>query len=162
MSITAQPVGRLTKDPKVNKTPNGKIFAQFDVACNDFMFGKETTTFVSVKCWDSLAERVQKLYKKGSLVSVNGTIVLEKWGENEDKVSLVCYADNVKFAPGFSKKQIDGSAPAAESPPLRQESVSSGNATGAPGRRPAPVSAPSPTPNAPTFDVGNVEEDVPF
>ena len=69
--------GRLTKDPNVRYTPSGTCVARFNVAINK---GKDKdgkdlgADYPSVVCFGKTAEIVEKYFKKGMMVGVEGKI----------------------------------------------------------------------------------------
>ena len=71
--------GNLTQDPEVRYTVNKKAFARFGVAVsNSFKNAngeqQETTDYINVVVWGSMAENCGKYLKKGRPVLVEGRI----------------------------------------------------------------------------------------
>lgn len=119
--------GRLTRDPELLKTKNGKSLCKFSVANNRYYFqGKDLideVSFFDVVSWGPLAERCGTTLKKGNPVLVSGNLKQDSYqtknGEKRQRVGIV--AANVKFigarakgdaASGAGAKQ-DGSFPGA-------------------------------------------------
>ncbi len=81
--------GNLTRDPEVKVIPStGTHVANIGLASNRW-FKKngeweQETTYVDVKCWAQLAERVGENLKKGAPVLIEGSIRSEHW---EDKAT---------------------------------------------------------------------------
>jgi single-strand DNA-binding protein len=48
-------IGRLTRDPELRYTPNGKAVCSFTLAINR-KFKREETDFIDVVVWNTLAE----------------------------------------------------------------------------------------------------------
>ena len=68
-------IGNLGGDAEVKDTKNGNLLAKFSVAVNKKgKDGKETTTWVNVQAWRTLAEACRNL-KKGNRVVVIGEYV---------------------------------------------------------------------------------------
>lgn len=68
-------IGNLGRDVEVKATNNGNLIAKFSVAVNKkSKEGKETTTWVNVQAWRTLAEACRNL-KKGERVVVIGEYV---------------------------------------------------------------------------------------
>lgn len=70
-------IGRLTKDPELRYTPNGKAVANFTLAVDRGMKdqdGSNQADFIRVTVWDKQAENVSKFLVKGRLVSIEGSI----------------------------------------------------------------------------------------
>lgn len=80
-------IGRLTRDPEIRYTPNGKATTKFGLAVNKSYRkadGEEVKTplFVNVITWGKVAENVSNFLHKGSKVAVNGSLQSNNW---EDK-----------------------------------------------------------------------------
>src|SRR2546421_328444 len=76
-------VGRLTKDPESQYTPNGIAIAKFTVAVDRFTKNPETgekeTDFIPVVAWRRSAEFVTQYITKGRLVGVEGRLQVRSW-----------------------------------------------------------------------------------
>jgi len=72
--------GRLVADPDIRYTPTGNEVAQFRIAVNrnfklkDSEQWQEDTFFVTIIAWNRLAEKVEKTFKKGNVVFVEGSL----------------------------------------------------------------------------------------
>ncbi len=94
--------GRLTYDPELKTTPSGVSVCRFSIAVqrNYASKGSERVTdFFDVVVWRQTAEFVCKYFKKGSLISLDGTIQTgsyEKDGIKRKTFEIV--ANNVYFA----------------------------------------------------------------
>lgn len=112
-------MGRLTGDPEIRVTPDGKKVASFSVACDrDFKNrdGERQTDFLNIVAWEKTAEFLEKYFHKGDLISIEGRIQARQYqdrnGNNRTAVEIV--ARNVFFAGG--KKDIAGQAKPAPAP----------------------------------------------
>ena len=76
-------VGRLTRDPESQYTPNGIAIAKFTVAVDRFSKDPETgekeTDFIPVVTFRRSAEFVTQFITKGRLVGVDGRIQVRSW-----------------------------------------------------------------------------------
>ncbi|MCL2177113.1 MAG: single-stranded DNA-binding protein [Firmicutes bacterium] len=94
-------IGRLTKDPEQQTTPNGIPVTRFRIAVNrNFVnaAGEREADFLNIVTWRNLAENCFKFLKKGSLVGVSGRIEVseyEKDGQRRIWTDIV--ADDVRF-----------------------------------------------------------------
>ena len=83
-------VGRLTKDPEMRYTKNGKAVTSFSIAVSEKFKDQETTEFIDCVTWNKLAEICGEYLKKGALVYVEGKHKTERWetdkGEKRSKV----------------------------------------------------------------------------
>jgi single-strand DNA-binding protein len=88
-------VGRLTKNPELKATPNGKEFSQFTIAVNRAYTskdGEKQTDFISCVCWGQTASNLCKYQSKGSLIGVIGQIQTRQY---EDKNGVNHYITEV-------------------------------------------------------------------
>ncbi|KPN94954.1 single-stranded DNA-binding protein [Lysinibacillus sp. ZYM-1] len=70
-------VGRLTKDPELNYTPNGVASSRFTIAVNRAFSnqqGEREADFINCQAWRKQAENLANFMKKGSLIGVEGRI----------------------------------------------------------------------------------------
>jgi single-strand DNA-binding protein len=85
-------VGRLTRDPELRHTSDGKAVCDFGVAIQD---GKDQVTFVDVTAWEKVADFVSTYFKKGKPIGVkNARLKNSSWedknsGEKRSKLSVV-------------------------------------------------------------------------
>jgi single-strand DNA-binding protein len=99
--------GRLTRDPELRTTANGKAVAQFSVATHEYVGGgKEKSEFHSVVAWDRLAETCGRYLGKGQQVAVEGRLQTRTWdddaGKRHWKTEVV--ASSVEMLSGRRKK----------------------------------------------------------
>ena len=107
-------MGRLTRDPELRRTNSGKPVASFTVAVDrDYApDGQDKETdFIDCVAWQGTAEFVDKYFKKGSMIVVNGRLQLRNWTDKEGnkRRSAEILASNVYF--GESKKSQEGTSP---------------------------------------------------
>ena len=107
-------MGRLTRDPELRRTNSGKPVAGFTVAVDrDFApDGQEKETdFIDCVAWNGTAEFVDKYFKKGSMIVVNGRLQLRNWTDKDGnkRRTAEIIASNVYF--GESKKSQEGNNP---------------------------------------------------
>ena len=67
-------LGRITKDPELKYTEKQIPVAIFTIAINRPMQEEKRTDFITIKTFNKLAENIHKYCKKGSQISVEGTI----------------------------------------------------------------------------------------
>lgn len=79
-------IGRLTADPELKTTNNGKPFCSFCLAV-DRQFkdqnGNKQTDFLNVVTWHGTAEFVSKFFSKGSVIGVAGSIQARNWTDKD-------------------------------------------------------------------------------
>jgi single-strand DNA-binding protein len=81
-------LGNLGKDPEIRHLEGGTSVAKFPIATNENYRDKsgewqKKTEWHDVVCWRHLAERAEKILKKGNLVYVEGKITHRKWQDKE-------------------------------------------------------------------------------
>lgn len=64
-------IGRLTKDPELMQSKNGKKVIQFTLAVNR---DKDNSDFIACVAWEKTAELIAQYLKKGSQLAVEGEI----------------------------------------------------------------------------------------
>jgi single-strand DNA-binding protein len=88
-------VGRLTADPSLRYTKNGKAVAVFTIAVNR---NKEQTDFIRITAFNKTAENVANYLQKGSLVAIDGTIVTGSYEKNGQRIYTTdIWANTVQF-----------------------------------------------------------------
>ena len=106
---SVQLLGRLTKDPEIRYTQTNNIpVASFSLAVNR-RFAKEgeerQADFINIVVWNKTAEFVQKYFKKGQQVAIQGRIQTRTWDDDQGQKHYVTevVAESVYFAD--SKKE---------------------------------------------------------
>jgi len=64
-------IGRITKDPELKYTNNGKGNTRFTLAVQR---NKDETDFINCVAWEKTAENIAEYFKKGSQIAVQGAI----------------------------------------------------------------------------------------
>lgn len=101
--------GRLTADPELKTTPNGKSVTSFAIAVNrNYKAGEEQQTdFINIVAWRQTAEFITRYFKKGSLIGIEGAIQTRRYqdshGNNRTAFEVV-----VKNAQFVESKKNDG------------------------------------------------------
>ncbi len=96
-------IGRLTRDPELRYTPNGKAVATLGFATSrEFVTGeekREETCFLNLVVWGRRAEVCAEYMKKGSLIFVEGRLQYRKWEtqENEKRSTVEVVVEDFQF-----------------------------------------------------------------
>lgn len=95
-------LGRLTKDPEIRYTQNGKCVAQFSLAVNRPVAnqdGQREADFIPVVVWGKTAEAVGNYVKKGQRLLVNGRLQIRNYDAKDGSKRYVSevIANNVEF-----------------------------------------------------------------
>lgn len=82
-------IGRLGSDPEVRRLEGGSVVARFSLATSDAYKDKdgnfqETTEWHNIVIWRELAERAEKMLKKGTLVYLEGKISYRKYTDKDN------------------------------------------------------------------------------
>ncbi len=78
-------MGNLTRDPELKFLPNGTPVCEFGMAINRVWYDqqtkekKETVTYVTCKAWGRTGENINKYFKKGSPIFVEGRLDFQTW-----------------------------------------------------------------------------------
>lgn len=81
-------IGRLTADPELSHTPNGKSYARFTIAVNrryKVEGGEKEADFIHVVFWGKLAEILTSYATKGTLLSLDGELRTRQYEKDGDK-----------------------------------------------------------------------------
>jgi single-strand DNA-binding protein len=103
-------VGRLTKEPELKSTQSGKSVISFTVAIPRKFTdanGERQSDFINCVAFGKTAEFVEKHFNKGDIISIDGTIQVRVWEDNEGKkhyaTEVMCEA--VGFVGGKRKEE---------------------------------------------------------
>ena len=116
-------VGRLTRDPDLRYTPDGKAVSNITLAVNRHYknaSGEIEADFVHCILWGKTAENTSNYCKKGSVLGVTGRIQTRNYDNHEGKRVYVTevVAEGVRF---LSTKPRE--APQASHPPQQPQTV---------------------------------------
>ena len=75
-------MGRLTADPELRSTQNGKKFCTFTLAVSG-RSKDDDTTFVNFTSWEKQAEFIAQYFTKGSRMLVNGELRSRSYTDKE-------------------------------------------------------------------------------
>lgn len=120
-------MGRLTRDPDMRTTPNGKTVTSFSLAV-DRQGQSDSADFFDITAWEKLGELVNQYLSKGRRCLVQGRLSFRQWeqdGQKRSKVEVV--ATDVTFLDGPS-----GESGGSSSAPRSSSSDSSKNKDVAP------------------------------
>ena len=90
-------IGRLGADAELKTSAKGNQFVSMRVASNDFFNGENVTTWVNVMWSGERAVKMQEHMKKGSAVSIHGTLRTSLFTNKngEQSISTDLFADRV-------------------------------------------------------------------
>ncbi len=96
-------MGRLCADPEFRQTQSGVPSCRIRIAVNRQFVNKQTgersADFINVTCWRQTAEFVNRYFRKGSMIAVEGSLRNNDWTDQNGvkHYSMEVYADNVHF-----------------------------------------------------------------
>jgi single-strand DNA-binding protein len=96
-------MGRLTRDPELRTTPNGKSVCSFSLAVDRAFSQDDSADFFDITAWEKLGELVNQYLSKGRRCLVQGRLQQRTWeqdGQKRSKVDVV--ATDVTFLDGPS------------------------------------------------------------
>ena len=105
-------MGRMTRDPELSRTPSGVAVTSFTLAVDRDIANKDTgvrdTDFLDCVAWKGTAEFIEKYFKKGSMMAVQGRLQKRSWTDKEGnkRYTTEVVANQVWF--GESKKSQEG------------------------------------------------------
>ncbi len=115
-------LGRLTSDPELRQTQNGKSVVNVTIAVDRGFGDNKQTDFIPLVAWNGLAELIAKYCTKGSKIAVTGTLTTRKY---EDKQGNTRTAFEILLN-GFDFAGDKLSAQTEKSPQKQSQSVSGG------------------------------------
>ena len=88
-------MGRLTRDPELKYTSNGKAYTTFTLAVQKT---KDEAEFIDCVAWEKTAETIAEYFRKGNRILINGKIVTSTYENNgEKRKSVKVQAFNFEF-----------------------------------------------------------------
>lgn len=94
--------GRLTRDPELKSTSSGISVTQFTLAVNrqyTNQDGNRSADFISCVAWRKNAETINKFFKKGSLIGIDGRLQSRSY---DDKNGYKVYVTEVVVDNSYS------------------------------------------------------------
>ena len=119
-------IGRLTKDPEVKATQNGKEVCSFTLAV-DRKFkdanGERGADFISCVAWEQRAKLLGQYFQKGSRIGIVGNIQTRSYDDKDGKKVYVTevIVDQIEFVD--SKKDDKNSEPKQTYQPIQDDEV---------------------------------------
>ncbi|RSD27075.1 single-stranded DNA-binding protein [Mesobacillus subterraneus] len=123
-------VGRLTKDPDLRWTPDGKAVSNITLAVNRHYknaSGEIDADFVHCILWGKTAENTSNYCKKGSVLGVTGRIQTRHYDNQEGKRVYVTevVAEGVRFLSSkpAGSRETNQQQPVPQAPPPQREEL---------------------------------------
>lgn len=116
-------IGNLTKDPELKQTPSGVSVTSFSIGVSRKYSGADgsrETDFINIVAWRSTAEFIVKYFRKGSGISIVGSLQVRSYEKDGQKR----YATEVVAEEaGFIDKKESAGSEAFNIPPEKYEEV---------------------------------------
>jgi single-strand DNA-binding protein len=100
-------MGNLTRDPQLSYTPTQTAVVDFGLATNRRWTGqdgsqREETCFVDCRAFGRMAENINKFFKKGRPIFLEGRLTFDSWTaqDGSKKSRLRVTVENFTFLPG--------------------------------------------------------------
>jgi single-strand DNA-binding protein len=92
-------IGRLTRDPDIKKTEEGRTICSFTLAVDDIHSKDERTDFLRITVFGNPGDLCEKYLRKGFLTGVTGRLRNDSYADAEGKTKYVMniIAENVRF-----------------------------------------------------------------
>ena len=103
--------GRLTRDPELRYTPNGKAVCNFTIATNRPVVrdGEKIADFINCIVWGKTAENLSKYQSKGSLVGIDGRLESRSYDDKDGNKRYVTevQVEHIEFLGSKSDGQTE-------------------------------------------------------
>ena len=103
-------LGRLTKDPEIRYTQNNTMVASFTLAVNRRFKkeGEQEADFINCVAWKNTADLINKYFKKGQQILVDGRIQTRSYEDNGQKHYITeVVVENVYFTGTKKEEPVD-------------------------------------------------------
>ena len=112
--------GRLTKEPELRTTKEGKSVAELNIALRN---KKDDTTFLKITAFNQTADHVAKYCTKGDMLGIQGIIRNHNWTDkdNNKRYEYAFIANSVEFLslkPKGNEEAPESEEPAPEDEPI--------------------------------------------
>lgn len=165
-------MGRLCADPEFRQTQSGVSSCRIRVAVNRPFANKQTgereADFINVTCWRQTAEFVNRYFRKGNMIAVEGSLRNNDWTDQNGvkHYTMDVQADNVHFCESRNSSQNNNTGYAPNNGGYQANYQQPSYAQPAAPAAPAPQPA-APQPSVQLGDLGDFEEilsdgEVPF
>ena len=99
-------IGRITKEIELKSSSSGVKYCQFSIAVNEYIKGEQTTNFINIVCFGTVAENLGKYGGKGVKIALQGKlktyVYINKQNEKINKTDVIA-----NFITYLSKKKDD-------------------------------------------------------
>ena len=75
-------MGRMTRDPELKYTSNGKAYTNFTLAVQKT---KDEAEFIDCVAWEKTAENIAEYFRKGNRILIQGRLSVSSYEQNGEK-----------------------------------------------------------------------------
>lgn len=102
-------IGRLTKDPELHKSDDGKAVCRLRLAIDDTYAKEDRADFINVLVYGVQAENCDRYLRKGFLVGISGRFRSDSYTDSEGvkRYPVKVVADRVQFLQWPERKESD-------------------------------------------------------
>ena len=79
-------MGRLTRDPELKYTSNGKAYTTFTLAVQKT---KDEAEFIDCVAWEKTAENIAEYFGKGNRILIQGRLSVNNYEQNGEKRKFI-------------------------------------------------------------------------
>lgn len=101
-------IGRLTQDPELKQTQNGKAVVKFSIAVNRIK--KDEADFINCEAWEKQAELIAQYCRKGDRIGITGRLCIDNYEKEGERKSytkvLVSQADFISDKKSSMKEDV--------------------------------------------------------
>ena len=99
-------IGRIIKEIELKKSTTNVSYCQFSIAVNEYIKGEQTTDFINIVCFGTVAENLSKYGGKGIKIALQGKLKTGVYTNKENqKINKTDVIAN--FITYLSKKKDD-------------------------------------------------------
>lgn len=119
-------MGRLTADPVLKTTTSGKEVCSFQIAVDKTVNGERKADFITIVAWESSAVFVEKYFRKGSMIAIQGSIQTRPYEDKHGnkRTAFEVVAREISFC--GDKKETSQAPTTMSAPAMPSESADSG------------------------------------
>ena len=101
--------GRLTAQPEIKNTHNGKSVCSFTIAVDRGFGENKATDFLTCVAWENRAEFAGKYFTKGSEIRILGEIQTRKWQDKDgnNRTAFEIRVNEIGFCGKKAETQAD-------------------------------------------------------
>ena len=146
-------IGNLGRDPEIRALPSGQKVANFSIAVTENFKDKDgnrqdRTEWINIVFWGKQADVVERYFKKGMSIYIEGKLQTRSWDDQEGKKQYRTEVVGQTFQFLNSKQDSSGEGGSYSAPSATSSA--------------APSSDPFATSSAPAATLPNMEDDLPF